>query len=381
MFVEENRDFIFDSADLPLDGKRWWLNAEDPWQCLATCIELAAAMRSPVPEDYMSHLHVHLDGSCNGLQHYAALGGDLEGGREVNLLPSNKPQDVYTSVAAIVNSLIEKDAETQDIAKMLAGKVDRKIVKQTVMTNVYGVTFIGARSQVEDKLIDRPDIDEQIRGRASIYITKKVFQSLRQMFSVAREIQDWITETAKEISRSLSANPSKDSIADAAVVWTTPLGLPIVQPYRKKTRRQIRTLMQTVFIEENDPSRPVDVSRQCSALAPNFIHSLDASHMLLTAHACYNAGITFASVHDSYWSHAATIDEMNRLIRDKFVELHQNPIMENLRNEFLQRYGTRVLLCKSRNGTKIYRPINIRPLPKRGQLDLNLVKDSPFFFD
>ena len=36
------------------------------------------------------------DGSCNGLQHYAALGRDEKGGQAVNLMPGPKPADVYT---------------------------------------------------------------------------------------------------------------------------------------------------------------------------------------------------------------------------------------------------------------------------------------------
>lgn len=34
----------------------------------------------------------------------------------------------------------------------MKGKVDRKIVKQTVMTTVYGVTLIGARDQIRNRL-------------------------------------------------------------------------------------------------------------------------------------------------------------------------------------------------------------------------------------
>jgi len=41
---------------------------------------------------YVSRVPVHQDGSCNGLQHYAALGRDLTGGYAVNLCPSDKPQ-------------------------------------------------------------------------------------------------------------------------------------------------------------------------------------------------------------------------------------------------------------------------------------------------
>lgn len=56
------------------------------------CYDLKAALASGDPEGYMSKLPIHQDGSCNGLQHYAALGRDESGGRAVNLLPVDKPQ-------------------------------------------------------------------------------------------------------------------------------------------------------------------------------------------------------------------------------------------------------------------------------------------------
>ncbi|MBA0563332.1 hypothetical protein Golob_008314, partial [Gossypium lobatum] len=49
-FTESHLDDIFDSADRPLEGKRWWLSAEDPFQCLAACINLSEALRSSIPE-------------------------------------------------------------------------------------------------------------------------------------------------------------------------------------------------------------------------------------------------------------------------------------------------------------------------------------------
>lgn len=58
-FTESHLDEIFDSADRPLEGKRWWLGAEDPFQCLAVCINLAEALRSPSPETTISYIPVH----------------------------------------------------------------------------------------------------------------------------------------------------------------------------------------------------------------------------------------------------------------------------------------------------------------------------------
>lgn len=43
-------------------------------------------------------------------------------------------------------------ADGHEIAKELEGKVTRKVVKQTVMTIVYGVTFVGGRLQIERQL-------------------------------------------------------------------------------------------------------------------------------------------------------------------------------------------------------------------------------------
>lgn len=101
-------------------------------------MELRAALESGNPYEYMSALPVHQDGTCNGLQHYAALGGDDQGARQVNLSVTDRPSDVYTYVADMVEKHIEKDIlKGEKYAQMLAGKVSRKVVKQTVSVFIY----------------------------------------------------------------------------------------------------------------------------------------------------------------------------------------------------------------------------------------------------
>lgn len=62
---------------------------------------------------------------------------------------------------------------------------------------------------------------------------------------------------------------------------------------------------------------------------------LDAhlSHAYLTVMPCKREELTFASVHDSYWTHASTVDKMSEIIRDTFVYLHSSDIMGRLVNE------------------------------------------------
>ncbi|KMT08744.1 hypothetical protein BVRB_6g140140 [Beta vulgaris subsp. vulgaris] len=359
-FSEDRLDDIFDSADRPLEGRRWWLSAEDPFQCLAACINLTEALRSSSPEEYLSHIPIHQDGSCNGLQHYAALGRDKLGAEAVNLVAGNKPADVYSGIATRVLEIMRIDAQKDPStepnalrAKILLDQVDRKLVKQTVMTSVYGVTYIGARDQIKRRLKERDAIaDDNELFAAACYAAKTTMTALEEMFEAARGIMGWLGDCAKIIASE-----------NQPVQWTTPLGLPVVQPYRNQGRRLIKTSLQVLTLRSETDK--IMVKRQRTAFPPNFVHSLDGSHMMMTAIACKQAGLNFAGVHDSYWTHACNVDEMNRILREKFVELYEQPILENLLKSFQDSFPA----------------LEFPPLPERGDFDLREVLESPYFFN
>ncbi|XP_050737919.1 DNA-directed RNA polymerase, mitochondrial-like isoform X2 [Eriocheir sinensis] len=365
---------ILDSADHPLTGRRWWTKSDEPWQTLAACKELASALRSGNPEEYVSYLPVHQDGSCNGLQHYAALGRDKIGAISVNLAPSRAPQDVYSDVAVLVEAEREKDAaKGNKVAKVLEGHVKRKVIKQTVMTTVYGVTRYGARLQIEKQLKALDDFPRDQRWAASHYLVHKTFFCLAKMFTSTKEIQNWFTDCAKIVSETRGEN----------LEYVTPLGLPVVQPYSKFIGDQtsIANLPATFCM---DSFMKPNVMKQKNAFPPNFIHSLDSSHMMLTSLHCQQAGITFVSVHDCFWTHACSVDVMNKICRDQFVALHNEPILENL-SKFLQRkFGlpnSEFAYDGSDLDSSKMRLNNIvRRVPHKGQFDINNVVDSLYFF-
>lgn len=66
--------------------------------------------------------------------------------------------------------------------------------------------------------------------------------------------------------------------------------------------------------------------KQKNAFPPNFVHSLDSSHMMLTSMFCERSGITFVSVHDCYWTHPSTVHIMNKVCyaRKKQTQHHIN---------------------------------------------------------
>lgn len=95
------------------------------------------------------------------------------------------------------------------------------------------------------------------------------------------------------------------------MAWVTPLGLPVMQPYRKTATHTVRTILQCITLSLDDDALPVSKQKQRTAFPPNFVHSLDATHMLMTTAKMKDRGIIFAAVHDSYWTHANDIPEMN----------------------------------------------------------------------
>ncbi|XP_066375479.1 DNA-directed RNA polymerase 3, chloroplastic-like [Miscanthus floridulus] len=359
-FVENQLLDIFDSAANPVDGNCWWTNAEDPFQCLAACMDLSDALKSPSPCRAVSHLPIHQDGSCNGLQHYAALGRDYMGAVAVNLVPGEKPADIYSEIAARVLNAVHEDSmkdpatnPTASLASVLVDQVDRKLVKQTVMTSVYGVTYIGARQQITKRLQEKGLItDDKLLYDVSCYATRVTLDALGQMFQSARGIMAWLGDCAKMIA-------SKNQ----PVKWTSPVGLPVVQPYKKYKNYMIRTSLQCLALRREGDA--IAIQRQKAAFPPNFVHSLDSSHMMMTAIACKEAGLHFAGVHDSFWVHACDVDQMNQILRQQFVELYSMPILENLLEEFQTAFPT----------------LEFPPCPPQGNFDVREVLTSTYFFN
>ncbi|EFO18076.2 DNA-dependent RNA polymerase [Loa loa] len=365
IYADEMLPKMLESANSPLSGEMWWTKSEEPWQTLSACMEIRNALQTGDPVTFISHLPVYQDGSCNGLQHYAALGRDQEGGMEVNLVPAEKPSDVYSSVAVRVEQKRledEKspDSEAHDLAlslrTIMPDPVSRKVIKQTVMTTVYGVTMNGARRQIERQL-KAIGIDSNERMKYATYLADRTFRSLNDAFTSSMKMKDWFRDCAEAIVKLMHT-----------VEWITPLGLPVYQPY-------LETIM-----EENKVYRLPKSIKQVNAFPPNFVHSLDSTHMMLTALYCRRLGITFAAVHDCYWTHACEVDQMNRICREQFVQLHSEPLVKQCAEFFRQKYlpnwlRTVMLAEEFQELRKIF-----TPKVRQGMLDLDAVRKSTYFF-
>lgn len=249
-YTESIMDVVHKVADDPRKNLEW-TEAENPWQALSSMFELSAAMKRPDPENYECNLHIHVDGSCNGMQHYAAFGRDEQGGRQVNLADSDRPGDVYTAILNLVHKDIENENNPDflETAESLKGNVTRKVIKQTVMTSVYGVTFIGARKQIQKQLKEKHIYTTNGElYRASQYLAKVTIKCIGDLFRDANNIKEWFAKCAKLVA----------STGDS-VKWITPLGLPCVQPYKNISQKHmIHTILQSITVADSLDQQPVN---------------------------------------------------------------------------------------------------------------------------
>lgn len=370
-WVEDHDEALMESAMNPIDGQRFWTTADKPWQALAACYEwLGYKLQGP---DFVSHLPIAMDGSCNGLQHFSAMLRDPVGGAAVNLIPGDQPHDIYARVAAVVIAEVEKQAgEGNPMAIAWLGRINRSVVKRPVMTLPYGATKIGMRDQLidycrkarEDGDLEALPVDEhglplEDTFHACTYLAGLTYESIGKVVIAARDAMDWLQKAAGVAAAS-----------GLPVWWTTPMGLPVCQLYRRPLTKAIDFKLGTVRyqIETTYDSDKVDRKRMAAGISPNFVHSLDAAAMMATIEYAEDNGVTgLAMIHDSYGCHAADCNLMFTALRQAFVDQYTPDVLARFRDELVAQL--------SEEDRK-----KVPELPKAGSLDLAVVLDSKYFF-
>lgn len=360
-WAEAHSDEIIHAAENPLEGY-WWAEADEPFQFLQAC----KAWKGWVEEGpaHMSHICVRVDGSCNGLQHLSALLRDEVGGAAVNLVPADKPNDIYSQVASKVIERLEED-DSPLAAKWLP-LIDRKVCKRPVMTLPYGAKPHGYTTQILDDTV-KPLVAE--KGNvfdpekpffASQYLAGHLWEASGGVVRAAQEAMAWLKESARVVAKE-----------DAPITWITPVGFPVVQNYHRTETVAVISMLHGKVIRPSyhKALAKVDKQRSANGVAPNFIHSLDAAHLCLVANEVHYEipEVQLWVVHDSYGSHACDMDALGEQIRKTFVQMHSQDLLGSFRDDIAANCTEATIE-------------DFPPLPRMGTLELNKVLESTFFF-
>jgi DNA-directed RNA polymerase len=243
------------------------------------------------------------------------------------------------------------------------------------MTYAYAVTRQGMAEQIEDELRQQ-DAEAEAAGQkphlggagnreASRWLTDQLRRVIEEEVPAARRAMDWLKSAVKPLNK-----------ADLAVEWVTPLGLPVLHSYKKFAGKsvELRYMGRTMklYLQEDQEKEPgqdgrmIDGRRSTSSIAPNFIHSLDAAHLMMVANACTDDGISdLAVIHDSFGTHAANTDRLAVILRETFVDLYRWDPLARFREAIIAQVPKRA---------------KVPELPDYGEFDLNQVLDSTYMF-
>lgn len=368
-WVRSHHDAILRVAGDPIGGRELWGGADKPYQFLAWCFEYADFIR--LGAAFRSRLPVALDGSCNGLQHFSAMLRDPRGGKAVNLTPGDKPSDIYQEVADVTTShllsLHKKGGEENTGAtnwlklfkKLNPEKpwMDRKWAKAPVMTLPYGSTQQTCTDSIYDVYRAKGDKFFGNAGfRHAIYLSPILWGSIGEVVVAARQAMQWLQKASGQVAK-----------LKYEVNYVTPLGFPVHQKAFETEIVRIETKINgRMRLSVNCVTDNVDLRKIKQWSAPNFVHSMDATHMLMVVNAAVAEGISsFAMIHDDFGCHARHIARFQQIIREQFVALHSAPALEALHAQFV---------------AQVPLPTDVAPPPACGALDVTDVLRSPYFF-
>ena len=378
-----------------------------PMEFLAFCFEykklLTYVGKYGNAKGFVSNLPLAFDGTCSGLQHFSALLRDEVGGQAVNLMPSDTVQDIYSIVANKVNKLLIKDAleGTEDGfktnkegevmldregkpmvkhgTKVLAQNwvnfnrikfgqdgITRKVCKRSVMTLAYGSKQYGFKENlladiIHPYVLDHPEDNPFISpAQAATYMAKLIWDSVKTTVVKAVEGMEWLQKMAGLICDN-----------DKVVTWLTPNGLPVQQNYVKTEQEvvQLRFNKARMRFYTQKFLDDIDGSAQKNGIAPNFIHSMDASHLQRVVLSMKEQGSdNFMMIHDSFGTDCAHAGLLYKVIRQEFVGLYKDT--NHLAN-FLE--SVRYLISDDKVK-------DIPELPSFGKLNLDVILKSDFCF-
>jgi DNA-directed RNA polymerase len=337
------------TLDLWADDKK---KKNQSFQRLAAVFELFR-------KDGLTQLPVGMDGSCNGIQHWAAIAKDPIIGQMVNLLPCEEPNDAYGVVAAEVTQsmlpLNYKDPWVTMFLEHWEGSIKRSVVKRAVMTDPYGVTTRG----ITDGLLNDGHldwIDKTVKVNAARELTKYVQAAMNTLLTIPNQGKVWLKQVSKVASEK-----------QVHLEWTTPIGFKVRHQYYGKTNGvvNLQSMITSMRVEFNEFVRDEVNGREAqNGISPNFIHSLDASHMFAVIIGLSLLGCeSYSFIHDSYGVHAPLVDSLRDITRQEFVRIHEVNQLDRLRQQLSE-----------------YLEVDLPNVPSTGSLDITKVLESEYFF-
>ena len=365
-WVRENEEAILASADDPFQNK-FWCDPDKPFLFLAWCREWLGWKRDGTA--HYSTLPVMRDGTCNAIQHWAALLRDEKAAAHVNMSDSALPGDAYTvSLTTLLKRLEDKALLGDAVAQgWLDFGLDRKLTKTPTMTLAYGSTKFRCTETICEWVRERcteENIPEPFDGKyfsAAQSLTNDIWDAIKQTVGSVMIGMKFLQQTARVLHK-----------AGLPMSWVTPTGFYVRQTYPELRDRRIKTKLmgnQIRMLIKEPHATKYSRSKQVNSVAANFIHSLDASAMMKTVCSSMDQGVTaFAMIHDSFGTVAPDSHILAEATRKVFVDMYSD-------TDYLSDLRDHIKSILPKDMVE-----DLPEVPAMGSFDINQVLKSEHFF-
>lgn len=347
---------------------------------------------------FISHLCDPNDASCSGAQILSAMTRDEVGAMHTNLM-NMPVQDLYMAVARKVTENLEnvfkEDTLAQDwlgrknvlqaITDVVEGKgheilsdvsqekitdlygkgstieqiydevyldlpeveknrlslIVRNLVKKPVMVKFYSGTRYGNIEHCNEFIVDK-GWEDYFRcdgtGKAAAYMGNLIYDSINQVIAGAGKVMEWFVHVADALGSQ-----------NLPVKWTTPIGFKASMKKFATKNIQIKVLFhgdsgynkftlkipKLIKDDKGNEAYVLDATKMKSGIAPDIVHSLDASLIMKVSERCKREGIDYLTmIHDSLGSHCCFSGRFNKIIREEFINIFKEDILQKMYLEF-----------------------------------------------
>jgi DNA-directed RNA polymerase len=300
-------------------GRIYWTEyADEPWMYLAACREYYECFIAKTKQE--THIPCGIDATASGLQILGALMGDESTCRLVNVIPTEKPSDLYQAVIDKCIHLIKNDRPRRRGIPL--DKLSRSVAKAPVMTRAYGSTAWTRKGQIFDACNGKRGLELGLKWEKIEYIAQKLDDAMRLVLPGAEFVLDWLQRTA--VASMMRDKEKKE------VIWETASGCIVHQRYME----EVMSRATTVALGSSKYFRPriqedgedPKLSKVESSTAANVVHSCDAAII----HLCVpSLSFPVSVTHDCGYARAGRdMDELAEALRAAFVDVASFPVLE-----------------------------------------------------
>lgn len=315
-WAEKNEELIARIVADPMANLKDWIAADDALGFLKACLAWSdhKAGRSV-------HIPVSLDATCSGIQLWSALLKDAEGAKSVNLSNTDTRHDFYTEVLeAVLANLKADESEQAKLVLTYVSDITRTVVKPPSMNYSYGIKIKGAAEALAKELEGSKFADEY---KLLFWFAAYLLKTIGTVIKSSADGMAWL----KTCVKASGLTP---------VSYVTPSGFTFVQESFKKEKARGFTVVvdgtgaiRPSFLIESDVR---DTAKDSSSIAPNCIHSLDASLLALVINA-FEADAPLMVVHDSFGTLPNEAGVLQQLILGTFEEMFKGDLLGDIHSQ------------------------------------------------